>query len=619
MCGINGFTWSDPELIKRMDRTTGHRGPDQTNDWVGDAVSLGHNRLSIIDLSENASQPMWDEKEECVVVFNGEIYNFQELRRDLEKNYSFRSQSDTEVLLHAYKEHGTDCVKLLNGIFAFAIWDKRNGQLFLARDRMGIKPLYYFFDGRRLIFSSEIKALLEHDIPRNVDRDAFDLFFHVLYTPEPHTMFAHIKKLPAASTLTLRNGKLEIKTYWNITNVSNLSSRGETEHALRDLFQDAVKRQLVSDRPVGVFLSGGMDSTAVLGAVVRASSEKTKTFSVGFETPIQSEKFNADFFLARETARFYNTDHHELMISGRDIADNMESIVWHMDEPSANPTAGAIFLLSKLAKKDVAVVLGGDGGDELFGGYPRYFYSRLISRFQRQPLLLRRMLEAALRIAHKESLIDTLRLPPDERRLLAFFSTKPNVLREALQPEFSASNATPRYFHDMYFSRAWGDPSDFEKRFMDIDRRSWLVDESLLRTDKMTMAFGLEERVPLLDHRMVELAARMPTSWKIPNLAQRPSHFQGKRILRDALSPSLPPHMRGERKRGWFTPMAKWLRGDLRECVSDILSPSHLNAEYFDVDGVQRIWKDHLEGKRYNLQVIWSIVSWQLWYDRFLA
>lgn len=618
MCGINGFTWNDQRLIERMDRATGHRGPDQTRFWVGESISLGHNRLSIIDLSENANQPMWDAAGECAIVFNGEIYNFQELRRTLEGTYAFRSQSDTEVILNAYKEYGRECVKYLNGIFAFAIWDRRDGSLFLARDRMGVKPLYYFFDGSRFIFSSEIKAILAHDVPRAVDRTAFDLFFHVLYTPEPHTMFAHIRKLPAACTLTVRDRKLDLKKYWEIDDMTDLPSRLDATRRLHELFRDAVRRQLVSDRPVGIFLSGGMDSTAVLGAVVEASAERTKTFSVGFETPVQVEKFNADFLLARETAAYFGTDHHELLLSGRDMAEHLDAIVWHMDEPNSNPTAGAIFLLSRLAKQDVAVVLGGDGGDELFGGYPRYHSSALISAFQRQLGFVRGSVEWALRVSGRQRLLALAHLPPDERRILAFLALKPTLLQEALHPDFYSSGATAAHFHETYFSTLWDDPSDFEKRFMHVDRQSWLVDESLMRTDKMTMAWGLEERVPLLDHRIVELAARIPTSWKISRLLQRPSHFQGKRILRDAVSVYLPPHIRNQRKRGWFTPMSKWLRTELKERASDVLSPSHLNSDFFDVQGVQRIWKEHLDGTRYNFPILWAIIAWQLWYDRFI-
>lgn len=619
MCGINGFNFKSRELILKMNQLTRHRGPDQTDFWLGENISLGHNRLSIIDLSSRGNQPMWDAQKQVVIVFNGEIYNFKELRKELEKKYEFRSDSDTEVVIYSYLEYGGDCVKKFNGIFAFAIWDMRTQELFLARDRVGIKPFYYYYDKQQFIFSSEIKGILAHNIPREVDREAFNLYFQLLYVPEPLTMFSVIKKLPAASYATLRkNGELEIKKYWEISDFSSLTSFEDAKIQINNLFRDSVRQQLVSDRPVGVYLSGGLDSTAILGAVKEFHNGKIKTFSVGFKESQDPEKFNADFFLARQTAKYFDTDHTELQIGPRDVLNNLEKIVWHLDEPNFTPTAAAIFLLSKLAKERVAVVLGGDGGDELFGGYPRYYFSRIISYFQSMPGILQQLVKHGFNAAGKSDLLTKLSLSKNEERIVAFLVQKHNLLTKVLNKDVYRPNAARQHINEKYFQEEMNSMTDFEKQFMNIDRQSWLVDESLLRTDKMTMAHGLEERVPILDYRLVELANKIPTFWKFHVWNHRPSTFQGKMIWKEAIRDFLPEHILREKKRGWFTPMAKWLRGELREYVSEILLPQNLQSEFFNAAEVEQVWQNHLNSKQYNLNVIWAIVMWKLWYNRFI-
>lgn len=624
MCGINGFTCKDAELIQRMNVATAHRGPDQNGIWCGDTISLGNNRLAIIDLTERGRQPMWDANKRYVIVFNGEIYNYQDIRAELIKKYKFNSESDTEVIINAFKEYGPACLNKLNGIFAFAIWDTQKQELFLARDPIGIKPLYYYQAGDKLIFSSEIKAILEHtNVPRAVDKEAFNLYFSVLYVPEPYTMFKDIKKFPAGHHGIFKNGKLTTTRYWQISNQTDLSSRQDATKRIRELFDDSVKRQLVSERPVGVYLSGGLDSTAVLGSVCAAKHEQVKTFSIGFD--IANDKFNADFRLAKETAKFYKTDHHEFVLSVKDVQNTLEEVAWHLDEPNFNPTAVAQYVLSREAKKTVTVVLGGDGGDELFGGYPRYYFSRLISQFQKLPRTLQSVIRGVLKVSGKRDQSAKLSLPRGAERVGAFLAQPSNVLSEVLSPHAVDGMAAARYFSERFFSAnnshnpsrySYDSHQDFEKQFMNVDRQSWLVDESLLRTDKMTMAWGIEERVPILDYRLVELSQQLPTAWKF-SLLQNPNHFQGKAIWREAIADYLPPHVLNERKRGWFTPMAKWLRGDLREFAEAILK--RLPEEYFNQVGVMRVWQDHLSSKRYNLNVIWAMIMWQLWYERFIA
>jgi len=373
MCGINGFNFSAyggsaegrKELIKRMNKKIQHRGPDDEGFYLDENISLGHRRLSIIDLSPNGRQPMFNEDKSLALIFNGEIYNFQDLRKDLEeKGHKFHSQTDSEVILHLYEDYQENCLKFLNGIFAFAIWDIKNKELFLARDRIGVKPLYYYHQDGRFIFSSEIKGILEHNIKREINLEAFNHYFRLLYVPAPLTMFRNIYKLPPASYFRLKNGKTEIKKYWEVENFDNLSSKQEIITEIQELMRKSIKGQLISDRPVGIFLSGGIDSTSVLGIVKEFKKDKIKTFSVGFDIEDPNNKFNADFLLARQTSRFYNTEHYELLVASKDVLENLEKVIYHLDEPIAEPTQIATFLLAQLAKEEVVVVLGGDGGDE---------------------------------------------------------------------------------------------------------------------------------------------------------------------------------------------------------------------------------------------------------------
>src|SRR3989338_2311674 len=342
MCGINGFNFEDESLVRKMNERTRHRGPDGVGYFVGQGVSLGHNRLAIIDLSPRGAQPMWNAEKTVAIIFNGEIYNFRELRSEIADKFAWTSETDTEVVLHGYEKWGKDVVKKLNGMFTFAIFDARDNSLFLARDPAGIKPFYYFHDGKRFIFSSEIKALFAHDIPREVDLEASNLFMRLMYVPAPRTGFKNILKLLPGHTITVQGGEVRVELFWSISDFSNLGSYGEAREQVLYLAKDAVRCQLVSDRPVGVFLSGGIDSTAVLGMIREVAPEITKTYSVGFKVGAEQEKFNADFELARKTAGYYGTDHHELVVSARLMRDNLEQIAYHMDEPNANATAGAI-------------------------------------------------------------------------------------------------------------------------------------------------------------------------------------------------------------------------------------------------------------------------------------
>ena len=444
MCSINGFNFQNKELIQKMVNETRHRGPDQEGFYYDENISLGHARLSIIDLSERARQPLWNEDKSICVICNGEIYNFQELRKELqERGHRFFSRSDTEVILHLYEEKKEKCLEDLNGIFAFAIYDKNKGKIFLARDRIGVKPLYYYFEPSmnsgqaKFIFSSEIKAILSHSIPREIDREGLSHYFRIFFVPSPFTLFKGIKKIPAAHYLLYKNGEIALKKYWDLKDASEMKSAKEATEGIKALLRDSVKRQLVSDRPVGVFLSGGIDSTSVLGMVSEFMPREIKTYSVGFDINIEPEKYNRDFWLARQTAQHYGTNHHELLINDIDARDNIEKVIWHMEEPAPNPIQIATFLLAREAKKEVAVVLGGDGGDEIFGGYPRYYYSKLIDYYQFLPLLLRKNVPPwFLKVFSKrENLKEKLNTPQGVPRYLLFMAQKAEILSQVLNRE----------------------------------------------------------------------------------------------------------------------------------------------------------------------------------------
>lgn len=614
MCSINGFNFKDENLIKKMIKITKHRGPDDEGFYCDENFSLGHARLSIIDLSERARQPIWNEDRSICVLCNGEIYNFQGLRKKLrERGHQFFSCSDTEVILHLYEDKKEECLKDLNGIFAFVIFDRNQNKLFLARDRIGVKPLYYYFNNGKFIFSSEIKAILAHNIPREIDLQALTHYFKIFFTPAPFTLIKGIKKLPPAHYLIYKNGKIEIKKYWDVEDLPEIKSESEATEKIKILMNEAVKRQLISDKPVGIFLSGGIDSSSVLGVACQFISGKVKTYSVGFDIDVEQEKYNRDFWFARENSKYYKTDHHELLISDKDARDNLEKVVWHMEEPVPNPIKIPTFLLSQMAKKEVAVVLGGDGGDELFGGYSRYYYSKLIDRYQLLPTFLRentlpKILEWVL---GKRNLKEKLRTPPGVARYLLHMGQKQKILSRVLKQEVRV-DLTENFLKEKYPENKFKDKI---KYLMYLDLLTWLPDESLIRSDKMTMAFGLEQRVPILDHQLVELAFRLPTKFKVKGKTEN------KWIFKQAMRQYLSSHLLGKEKRGWFSPAAKWLRAGLKHFAYEILSPNYCPAtkELFNFKQIREILDKHISGERYNLNIIWSVLTFQIWCKNFMT
>lgn len=602
MCAINGFNFNNKELLLKMNEVTQHRGPDGTGHFINDNISLGHNRLSIIDLSEQASQPMKSVEGNLIITYNGEIYNFKKIKEQLKDKYNFKSDSDTEVILAAYQEWGGKCVEYFEGIFAFAIWDEKNKELFLARDHIGVKPLYYFWDGNRLIFSSEIKAILEHDVPRFLDKDAFNLYLRVLYVPGPKTMFKNISKLMPAHRAILKNNQFVVEKYWKESNEKPVEkSKKELARELKNEICQATKKQLISDRPLGVYLSGGFDSTSILNCVTKIR-DKVNTFSAGYELNEEEEnkKFNDDAELAKRTADYYGADHNNLYISENNLLEDLEKIVWHLDEPISNPTTVAMFSLAKFTKQKVSVVLTGDGGDELFGGYKRYRYSKMVEAYNKLPQWLRKLLNLNKKFKRIDNLLGFAMFKQ-------FSFQKNDILKQVINEKY-----LNMYAQD-FFNSHWKKGESFVDSFMRTDRSTWLVDECLMRTDKMGMAHGLEIRVPLLDKRVVEMANRIPVSNKV-------NVFDTKIILKEAFKRELPPFLYHQPKRGWISPGAKWLRRPkIYEMVEKILSEEYYSPtkNLFDWQAIKKILQNHKEKKEYNLIIIWNLLIFQIWAKKY--
>lgn len=624
MCGINGFNFIDNDLIHKMNEITKHRGPDDAGVFLSANYSLGHNRLSIIDLSRAGHQPMHSKDKRYTIVYNGEIYNFLDIKKELiAKGYTFVSNTDTEVILCAYAEWGRDCLEKFNGMFAFAILDNQTEQLFLARDRVGIKPLYYYHKDGAFIFSSEAKAIFKHKIDKIINKDALNIYFRLLYVPAPLTIWKNIFKLEPGHYALVKEGKLEIKRYWNIEEKPLIYDRKYLESEISRLLTDSIKMQLVSDRPVGVFLSGGIDSTIIAG-VASSFSKNIKTFSVGFEKTVQSEKYNNDARVAKKTAQYFGTVHCEYVPSAEDIKKNIEETIYHMDEPIANSIQVINLLLSREASKQVTVVLGGDGADELFGGYERYYYNYLIDRFQKIPKFLRKniIIETTFNIVGKSVLYEKINTPPGVSRYLNFLTQKEDQIGSFLRKEYNNSVIVTEWYKKLYFNTV--DEQNFTRQFMRTDLLSWLPSESLVRSDKMSMASGLEQRVPFLDHRLVELADRIPLEYKIGEkgmlIGRSGTGYKGKDILKKAMSAYLPDFVLDQPKWGWFSPAAKWIRGDLKGYFEEVLSPSYCEGtkDMFDFDEIQKILKDHQSGEKYALNTLWSIFTFQIWYKKFM-
>lgn len=602
MCAIAGFNWKHEGKAAAMAADLSYRGPDATGVWSADGISLAHDRLAVIDLSSEANQPMRDASGELTIVFNGEIYNFQELKKELGQ-YSFRTKSDTEVILAGYRAWGERVVEKLNGMFAFAIWDARTKTLFCARDRAGMKPFYYYWapsnpSGQegKFIFASELKALFTHDIPRTLDRDAFNHYLRLLYVPSPRTLIQNVHVLPPAHTLTLRGTSLALTPYDVGRTTSYMGSYGDAVEELRGKVHAAVARHLVADVPLGVYLSGGIDSSVVLSAA-SSMRQGLKTFTIGFEGVEEEGKFNADFKLAQRTAAHFGTNHHPVIISPSDALSAFDEVAAHNSDPVSNPTSIAMYLLARHAKSEVTVVLTGNAGDELFGGYDRYRMALAASYYRKLPHLVQRLGSLHPKLAK-------LRYGSGSDLFARFMFQKDERLQGVISPRaWKDAGATKALF-----VRAM-EGEDVVERLIEADRTSWLPDHFFMLSDHMSMASALEERMPLADSELLRFAHSLPRPYKV-------DLFRTKKVLKDAFRSELPAYLFTQPKRGWFSPAAKWLRDPAWNTYAHEL----LSADFYDgtrtlfnFDEAGTMLDRHISKEQYNLSFIWALMTFQAW------
>jgi asparagine synthase (glutamine-hydrolysing) len=577
MCGIYGIVHFDgsapaPDALRPMSRLTVHRGPDDEGAYADGPLAFGMRRLSIIDV-DGGHQPLTNEDCTLWLVANGEIYNYRALRAELiERGHRFRTASDCETILHLYEEHGDDCVQRLNGMFAFALWDTRRKRLLVARDRLGIKPVYWYNDGRRFAFASEAKAILAlPGVTAELDPASASSYLALGYVPAPQSIFRGIRKLSPASTLVVEGAKVNEHRYWRMpADVDTARDETEWVDLIRDRLEESTRMQMVSDVPIGAFLSGGIDSSAVVAFMAAHSDRPVKTYAIGFGGG-EAESFYNELPYARRVATLFGTDHHEILVRP-DVVALLPKLLWHMDEPIADTAFLTTYLVSEFARRDVTVILSGVGGDELFGGYRRYLGSHYQGYFERLPSSLRRFaatLSARLPSDRHSPLLNAARLAkgflstaglPLEERYRSYvevFSEDAAALLERKVREGGAD------LFDAAFAAATS--QDELNRMLAVDAETQLPDDLLLLTDKMSMAVSLECRVPLLDHELVELAARIPQQVKIRG-------GRLKHVLKESLAGVLPVDILERKKRGFGTPMGAWLKGELKPVVADLLS-----------------------------------------------
>jgi asparagine synthase (glutamine-hydrolysing) len=612
------------ELLHAMCERMMHRGPDSEGLMVSTGVALGMRRLAIIDL-RTGEQPATSEDGTISVILNGEIYNYRELRADLEaRGHQFRSASDTEVLPHLYEEYGTGMVEHLNGMFAFALWDARRRRLFVARDRFGEKPLYWgVFDGV-FLFASEPKVLLAHPLVRpRLNTKALRQYLSFDYVPAPLSIYEGIQKLTAAHYLTVEGGRVEISQYWRLSYKTREPVPSEREAALRlrELMSDAVRMRLVSDVPLGVLLSGGVDSSTVAALAVRSSSETVKTFSISF-----AESSFDESAYARAVASFLGTDHHEERLSV-DLAANLVGEIgsW-MDEPLSDPSLVPTYLLSRFTRRHVTVALGGDGGDELFAGYPMYWGHRLAQLYARVPRFARR---ALIEPAVRRLPVRTKNLSFDfkARRFIAgadydsvarhhiwFGSFTPEEQNLLLTDEaLSASGGDDIYRDARRLLEEECDADNTVECMQSLDTRLYLAEDILTKVDRASMAVSLEVRAPFLDPRVAEFAASLPADYKLRGR-------KSKYILKRAVEPLLPPFVTRRGKKGFGIPIAEWLKGRLRPLARDLLSPERIRKSgLFNPDYVTRLQDEHERGTANHRKLLWTLLMFELWYESFIA
>ena len=621
MCGICGFSWENKKLIKNMMNSIAHRGPDQNNYFIDKNISLGHQRLSIVDLTESGKQPMYNEDKSMWIIYNGEIYNYLEIKQNLEKKgHRFYSNTDTEVILHAYEEYGTSCLEQFNGFFAFAIHDSINKQIFLARDRIGIKPLYYTIINNQLMFASEIKAILENkQIKRQVNENALYSFLTFRCNTLFETMFKDIFKIPPAHYIIFKNKEPIIKKYWQLNIKETNKSKNYFSKKLKQNLIKSIKYRLMGEVPLGVYFSGGIDSATIVGLLHEFSNVPIKTFSVDFETLKQNKEIDNANYLASK----FNTDHHVLKIKP-DTINLLSKIVYHLDEPMSDPTSIPTYLLSEFTKKKCTIVLTGEGSDEIFAGYMQYKFMKLHQNYLKHiPKILRTQLFNATKLMPKSMLNKIFKYSESlgekgmDRfnqylksnnpaksylELVSIFNKdeKQQLLNNPINHSFKDE------FTEKYFSK------NLINSFLKMEINTTLTENLLMKVDKNTMAFAIEARVPFLDHNLVEFAFTIPQNLKLHN-------FTDKYILRRSMKNILPKSTLKKKKERFFVPIDSWINAELRDFMKQILSQEELNKhKLFNKNYIEKINSELKRSRLFYMRQLWSLMSFQLWHKIFV-
>ncbi|HJX91734.1 MAG TPA: asparagine synthase (glutamine-hydrolyzing) [Pyrinomonadaceae bacterium] len=626
MCGIAGFidlwdsgeTFADEEraaILDRMCRIISHRGPDDQGTLLKKGVALGMRRLSIIDVA-GGHQPISGEDGTVTLVFNGEIYNFQELTPDLKsRGHQFKTHSDTETIVHSYEEFGADCVQRLRGMFAFAIWDDKARNLYIARDRAGKKPLFYTLTTRgTLVFGSELKSLLQHpDVEREVDPKALDAYFTLGYVPDPLSIFRNVHKLPPGHFLNFSNGEVTVKQYWDFNfEPSALRSEADYIEELQSLLDESVKLRLISEVPLGAFLSGGIDSSTIVALMARHLDQPVKTFSIGFH----EDSYN-ELKYARVTAEKFGTDHHEFFVTP-DICKIVDELAWHLDEPFADQATIPNYIVSKLAREYVTVVLSGDGGDELFAGYTRYLVEQNRGGFEKLPKPLREgvMRPLSQRLPHSmwgRNYLHNVSLDPISRYLdnvSVFTSLNRKSLYTSQFLEAIGSNSfSSNLFHELAGKVKTSDAVD---RLLYLDSKTYLPGDILTKVDRTSMAVSLEARAPLLDHKLIDFVTRIPSSMKLAG-------SQTKHIFKKAIENLIPGEVLHRPKQGFGVPIQEWINQELKDRIRETLTePRTQQRGYINPKYVNVLLEEHERGRRDHSLSLWSLLMVELWHRQFL-
>ena len=625
MCGIAGFTrfsepFGDKALLTAMGDSILHRGPDAHGEYLDADVGLCHRRLSIIDLSSSGNQPMLSADGNLVLVFNGEIYNFQTLRKTAEQQgYRFRTKTDTEVILAMYQLYGPSMVEQLNGMFAIALWDKKQKKLFLARDRLGKKPLYYYQRNGHFVFASEIKAILTIPfIPRSVCHEAVYDFFTYQYIPDPKTIFNNVFKLPPGHWMQVSPEGIESGQYWDVSFAEPAQqSEAELTEELHSLLETCTRDRMISDVPLGAFLSGGVDSSGIVALMALNQDKPVTTCSIGFD----SKKYDEVQF-AKQVATQYNTDHHEFTVRST-VQERLKEIACYFDEPFADPSLVPTFFVSELAKQKVTVALAGDGGDENFAGYSKYTIDDIENRMRRYfPPFLRQGLFPGLARALSmgpgtlcrkgATLLNTLSHAPD----FGFYLTNTfcsqalwdrvvsETFSSALQGYHPSTVTTEKYQQ--------ADGPDHLSKILYTDIKTYLTGDILVKVDRMSMANSLEVRAPILDYRVVEFAAKLPAQMK---------YRQGEKkyLLKQAFAKMLPDDILYRKKMGFSVPLASWLRNEIKPLVEETLWHRHAGlAHFFDMNALKKVWQQHQVGRADHSSFLWSALMFELWWQEYM-